>query len=50
MKHKLIDGTVIELTISDTYSGPNGKPGCQRTSKNATWYRINDGEWETCSR
>jgi hypothetical protein len=42
----LPDGTKIEITSSDTYSGPNGKPGCLRTSKNADWYRINDGEWQ----
>jgi hypothetical protein len=43
--YKLDDGTVIEVTVSDTYSGPAGKPGCQRTSKNAAWIRINGGEW-----
>lgn len=42
----LLDGTKIEITVSDTYSGPDGKFGCQRTSKNANWYRLNGGSWE----
>lgn len=45
-EYKLPDGTKIEITVSDTYSGPDGKPGCQRTSKNAHWYKINGGKWE----
>lgn len=47
--HILPDGTKIEVTTSDTYSGPDGKPGCQRTSKNMDWIKINDGRWEPSS-
>jgi hypothetical protein len=42
----LPDNTMVEITTSDTYSGPDGKPGCQRTSKNIDWIRINNGKWE----
>lgn len=45
MKYELMDGTIIELTISDSHAGPDGKPGCQRTSHNVTWYRVNGGAW-----
>jgi hypothetical protein len=45
MSHTLSDGTLIEWTYSDGHSGPAGKPGCQRTSHNVVWYRINGGEW-----
>lgn len=44
-KYELMDGTIIETTISDCYAGPDGKKGCQRVSKNATWYRVNGGAW-----
>ena len=44
--YRLPDGTVIETTMSDGYSGPDGKPGCQRTSMNVAWHRINGGEWQ----
>jgi hypothetical protein len=46
MIHTLNDGTTIETTVSDGYSGPDGKPGCQRTSKNEEWLKINGGKWE----
>lgn len=43
--HTLPDGTVINTAMSDTYSGPSGLPGCQRTSMNVPWYRVNGGDW-----
>lgn len=45
MIYNLKDGTVIEVTVSDSYSGPDGKPGCQRTSKNAVWWRLPQTTW-----
>jgi len=45
MKYELLDGTIIEITISDGYAGPDGKAGCQRNSHNIAWYRINGGAW-----
>lgn len=45
LTHRLPDGTVIDVTMSDGYSGPNGRQGCQRTSMNVAWYRVNGGDW-----
>jgi hypothetical protein len=41
--HKLPDGTVIEVTGSDAYSGPNVEYG-QRCGT-AYWWRIGDQKW-----
>jgi len=42
----LRDGTVIEIKSSDGYSGPDGKPGCQRTSMNVPWFRFIGERWQ----
>lgn len=46
----LRDGTPVQLTMSDTHAGPDGKPGCQRTSMNVPWFRLPGGEWERAPR
>lgn len=43
-KYELANGDIVEITASDSYSGPDGKPGCQRVGF-AIWIRVNGGEW-----
>ncbi len=45
--YTLPDGTVIEITHSDSYSGPGVTYG-QRVGS-AWWYRVNGGEWKITS-
>lgn len=45
MKFTLPDNNCIEVVNSDGYSGPTGRPGCQRCGS-AVWYRINDSNWK----
>ncbi len=41
--YPLADGTVVEVTSSDTYTGPGKKTGLRVGS--GQWYRVNGGPW-----
>lgn len=39
MNVTLSDGSKIEVTYSDSHSGPDGPPGCQRCGS-AIWFKL----------